>query len=288
MSGGGDFSSSVKRIVDLSVYGARFLKWARQEKLVSAVRQRGVLTVMTRMHFGAIHDMRNLAIALNTLRIREHDQGARCLANKVATSCNDVIVDILDVGDEELHCCLKVFNDENTEEVLTWARSDNINQDYHHDDEKPNGDHLITNNSVWSALMGKYDGKTNWRRPYSCFSCNDLPAVGNTFVCSRKRFDDFYKSTAVFPLRYKAEPHTNRFKTIGFMAFYSPKTNIFIGMPNIFDFRDDWSEYHNSLKKNAIFQFGACLADTLSTFLRPVYEKDIEREGGDANVFIHA
>jgi hypothetical protein len=198
-----------------------------------------------------------------------------CLAQGVATACRDLMCDLLELKDMQLHCCIKAFpiSQENKELVITWARSEGSH--CHDDDQSLNGVHRVTNNSVYSALMGKFDGKTEWGRPFSAFCCNDLTTIGPQFICSRNDWEKFYRSTLVFPLRFLIQPSTRKFKTVGFLAFYSKKRNVFLGMPNIFDYSSDWDTYLSKMQEDTVFQVGACMADTISTFLRPVYETDL-------------
>jgi len=65
------------------------------------------------------------------------------------------------------------------------------------------------------------------------------------------------------------DPRTRTCDVSGFLAFDSPKVNAFPGLPDIFNFREDLHHYHTPLRKSAIFQMGAALADTLGIAFVP-------------------
>lgn len=182
--------------------------------------------------------------------------------------------DLLEIPDAELHCCIKAISSdgEYRDRVITWARSEP--QDTHKDDKKLDGDHRFDNNSVYASLMARNDGNMQWKRPFTCFSCNDLISEKQKFKCSRNKWEEHYKSTMVFPLRYLVDPSQKEFYTIGFLCFYSNKKNVFVGMPNIFDHIYTYDTYIGKLAENTAFQIGACMTDILSTFLRDAYKQD--------------
>lgn len=259
-------------ITDFLVLAARILKFFKAKGIVRAVRTRACKTLFARMHNNVLHKMREFAIYINNLS-PETSSHVGCLARDTVTACRDLMSDLLEMPDHELHCCFKVIvkgDDQNHDRVVTFARSEP--QDHHHDDNQTTSEHFVNNNSIWSALMCKDDGKTKWARPYSCFSCNDLRARSDIFQCSRTNWEEHYRSTLVFPLRYLTDPVNNKFTTIGFLSFYSLRKDAFYSLPDIFDYTHEWDGYHSLLSENAVFQLGACLSDTLSTFLRPTYE----------------
>jgi len=125
------------------------------------------------------------------------------IALDISTECRKLMGNLLELPAEKLHCCIKVIvpktNDSEEDKVATWVRSRPV-------DDRPvetgeDNAHLVSKNSVWSALYGRSDQRTNWR-PFSCFACNDLMSHADIFVCDRENWPWYYKSTLVFPLRY--------------------------------------------------------------------------------------
>lgn len=261
-------------IVKLFVGGARVLKFVKLHAIVRAVRIRATKTIVQRLHMRVIHKMRDFALCLNTWSPENNTDDIGYISRDTATACRDLMSDLLDVPDQELHCCIKAFpnNGEHRGNILTWARSEP--QDSHKDDKKLDSNHKIENNSVYASLMGRHDGKTDWKRPFSCFSCNDLISIGPKYQCSRNKWDEHYNSTIVFPMRYLDDPKQKIFQTIGFLCFYSKRKNVFTGVPNIYKFVDNFDGYHVALQESTVIQTGACMADILSTFIRPTYVKD--------------
>lgn len=194
-------------------------------------------------------------------------------ASRVASGCADLMRDYLELEKDHFHCCLKVLRPgENTMLVSTWARSENALGREDIDDVHP-----VNENSVWSALLGCNDGAYNWANPHLCFSCGNLQEEGDNFRNSRSNWREFYNATLVFPLRYvQYTGEGKKFVNIGFLAFDTTRTDGFGKMPNIFEFRGksgSLAEYYNLLSKQTVFQLGAILADCMSMFLRPAYEK---------------
>jgi hypothetical protein len=210
-----------------------------------------------------------------------HQSETTRLAGDVCTECNSLSADLLELDGNHLHCSLKVLLRGETSEddvVATWMRS----EPYDGRSGFPSPDtHRVSENSVWCALLGRYDGNFNWKNPFCCFACNDLIEHGSEFRCSRDRWQDYYRSTLVFPLRYLSQANGERkYNVIGFLAFDSPNKNAFARVPDIFDYRDrpdKIADYNTKLSAAAVFQIGAVMADTLSMFLRPAYDKHAGR-----------
>lgn len=261
-------------IVKFFVGGARILKFVKLHGIVRAVRIRATKTLIHRLHIDVIHKMRDFALCVNTWSPENDTGDIGYISRDTATACRNLMSDLLDIPDQELHCCIKAFpsDGEYRDRVLTWARSEP--QDSHRDDKTLDAGHQIENNSVYASLMGRNDGKTDWKRPFSCFSCNDLISMGPTFQCSRNKWEEHYNSTIVFPMRYLVDSKQKIFYTIGFLCFYSKRKNAFTGTPNIFKFVNNFDGYHVALQESTVIQTGACMADILSTFLRPTYEND--------------
>jgi hypothetical protein len=175
---------------------------------------------------------------------------------------------LLDKND--LHCCLKMMEESPASAdhptIATYARSKPVDDRQ----ERTPSPLECTHSTIFAALTGGFDGETQWR-PMRCFCCNDIRKYRNFFQCQRPEFAKYYNSVLVFPLRYVRNPDRNDFDIIGFLAFDSPKTNAFIGLPEIFEFRDKPNEYKNKLDAEAAFHLGALFADSLSAHLHGIY-----------------
>ncbi len=75
----------------------------------------------------------------------------------------------------------------------------------------------------------------------------------------------------VFPIRYVRNPDTNDYDTIGYIAFDAIKKDAFAGVPDIFNYCDNPTEYQNRLLECSAFHLGAIFADSLSAFLHGIY-----------------
>lgn len=266
------------------VWGARFLRWLRLEKVVSAVRTRATAGLFLRFHIEVLHSMRSLGIQMEEWKHNELQTTQE--ACRVCTSCGELMRDLLELKSNQLHCCLKVLHKSSNDEdiVTTWIRSEPL--DGRSDKDDPEQPHFVHGNTVWSAFLGRYDGKFNWKQPFRCFSCNDLLEYKDLISNTRQDWSNFYRSTLVFPLRYARLIDGQRcFDIIGFLAFDSPRKKAFPELCDIFKYRDSAeqrAEYQDILDTTAPFHLGAVMADTLSTFLRPAYDK-YATKGGENN-----
>src|SRR5206468_7133246 len=102
--------------------------------------------------------------------------------------------------------------------------------------------HAVEQNTVWSSLLGRFDGHTAWQ-PLRAFSCNDLVKHGAVFACTRTDWQNLYQSVLVFPLMFAAA-EAGRFEFVGFLAFDSRRKNAFPGVPDAFEKREHIDEYH--------------------------------------------
>jgi hypothetical protein len=197
----------------------------------------------------------------------------------LCTKFNAIMCDLLEIDTNNMHCCIKVFK-ENEISVETWVRSEPFDERAIDDD--PNL-HPVAENSTWSALLGKFDGKYNWERKYCCFSCNDLLKYGENYKNSRRGWSRHYKSTFVIPLKFPIYENGKLVLCIiGFLAFDSPKKSAFPSLPDIFEYRETperQSDYKTLLKVSAVFQLGAVMADILTLSLKSTYEKFLQKGG---------
>jgi hypothetical protein len=259
----------------------RFFRLIGVKKIIRYVRSRGSAGLFFRLHNEVLHEMRTLGISMKKWIHNERETTQQ--AGKICNECNDLMCDLLELNNNKLHCCLKVFKkvqvDHNDEDyVETWIRS--VPSDGRSDSDDIH--FLVKENTVWSALLGRSDGNFRWCNPFICFSCNDLHAHREQFKNSRTDWESYYRSALVFPLRHIYFQAGKKYiAIIGFLAFDSPEKNTFPGLPDIFMHREtgkDVSDYNSKLQTSTIFHLGAIMADMLSMFLRPVFEKYSKRE----------
>jgi LmbE family N-acetylglucosaminyl deacetylase len=246
---------------------SRLLRRIGAEQFVGKVRRRGALSYLTYFHEDVIHQMRKLALACEHCGASAAwDDAALEVIGPAATgfcsACRRIFCDLAEVEDNQIHCCLKSINAP-TQVVETWARSEPI--DYR--DESLS--HPISQNTVWSALLGRNDGHRTWSL-FNCFSSNDLLKYNQQFKNTRTDWQKHYKSALVFPLRYTSPQSVSLFETFGFLALDSKKIGAFKGMPEIFEHIEDKDVYQDKARNCAMFQAGAAIADILSMFLRPI------------------
>ena len=247
---------------------ATLLRKVHLRKAISAVKKHATFDLTAVLHQDAIHRMRQLSAAGVD---RNRESGANA-AIEVSTACCKVMGDLLELSPHEVHCCLKVFCPGSSyasknDCVVTLARSEPF--DERGVDEKENNKHLVeSSNTVWSALLGKFDGKTSWPT-FKCFSCGDLWTHEKIFECSRENWENYYRSTLVFPVRYMTDPTKRERVVSGFLAFDSLKCNAFGSLPDVFSFRENPSDYHGQIAKHTPYHLGAILADTLGVFFKP-------------------
>lgn len=236
------------------------------------VREIATAHLVKQLHLNLLHRMRKLAVLMQDWDDRE---AATHLALEICSECRRTMCLLLELKPNDLHCCIKILttnnNDPDEDRVATWVRSEPL-------DGRPveAGDanaHLVTRNSVWSALLYRNDGKTQWGRPFTCFCCNDLTKHAGLFQCDRENWGQYYQSALVFAVRYPKNLQGNEYAHIGFLTFDSVKKDVFRGLPDIFDHRDNPTHYRQLLEGTSVFHVGSIIADTLATFLRPIYER---------------
>lgn len=278
---------SLKTAITCVQWGAKVVRWAGGQRLVASIRHAGALGILAPLHYRVLHAARNLAVEMAGHPPEKAQERASFAARQFCTECRDVMGRMLEVEPSELHCCLKVMTSQegqgHADRVATWARSDPL-------DDRPveignQNAHVICKNSVWASLMGESDGRLDWR-PFPCFACNDL-ANAKGFRCDRDNWEDYYRSALVYPLRYIASDNCYDYVNFGFLAFDSPRNGVFLGVPEIYDYKDEPPRFRARLEKSAVFNLGAIIADALSMFMRPYYEgslrqgKEIENGGRD-------
>lgn len=261
-------------------YGTRLLVWSARaarvlglRRLVRAVRSRSTWGILNPLHHDVILKMRTFATLLEPWD--RHPNPATPYASEFCTAARKVVGDLLELDEGELHCCLKgIVQHQGSFFVETWARSEPT-------DTRPDilgelDQHAVDDNTVWSALLGRTDGHTNWK-PLRAFACPDLANHADRFSCSRKDWSHYYRSVLVYPLRYNADANRD-YRTVGFLAFDSILPRAFDQLPDAFEFSNpsQWAEYHKRLSEVAVYHLGGLVAEALATVLRPVYEERAE------------
>jgi hypothetical protein len=235
----------------------------RLEGGVWRAREVVTLSVLRQLHLGVMHSVRKIA---TNLELAQGDRnGASEAALALVGEARKAMGTFLEIKPANLHCCIKLI-EEDHRSVGTWARS--TPHDGRPVEIVTGQSHAISENTVWSCLLGEFDGRAKWR-PFTCFCCNDLKAAGSDFRCSRDNWQNFYASALVFPIRYPTSEDGLEFATVGFIAFDSPNVGAFRGMPSIFDYENKPAQYREKLEDSAVFHVGSIIADALGSFLRP-------------------
>jgi hypothetical protein len=245
---------------------ASVLRKLRLGRLVEAVKTRAQLPLIREYHENVVHPLRCLAVAMNDVA---DPKATAYHAQRVCTEIAKVMRFHLGIRQNELHCCWKVIQPKQNLKDLTFIRAIARSEprDHRPDDEETRPAEQST---VYCSLMGLQDGTTVWK-PFSCFCSNNLPGHGHLFHSGRSNWQEYYKSSLVFPLRFIQKTEPLKYFNFGFLCFDSPEANLFRGMPDIFDYRDRFHKYLDLLRQNATFHLGASIADTMSMFLRNVY-----------------
>ena len=250
----------------LMVKGARVLRYFKiGKRIVSSVKIRASLDLTRDLHKEAIHRIRNLSSATSK---GDWSSGGQS-AIEMCTACRNIIGNLLELSEDQIHCCLKGFWAQECsgedDLVITVARSEPFYNRHTGDSDA----HLVKNNTVWSALLGENDGKYTWES-LNCFHCGDLFDHVSQFQCTRANWEQHYRSTLVFPIFHLEDINTRNRKISGFLTFDSPQKNAFGKLPDVFSYVTRRDEYHTKIAQFSSFHLGALLADTLSIFLEPV------------------
>ena len=164
------------------------------------------------------------------------------------------------------YCSLQERDPKEELKVWTFARStieaarpQHIGPDY---------PRKASENSGFAALIGCNDRKNKWMYIHRCFACNNLTI--EPYDDTKADWETWYISGLVFPLRYrkrykgKEGIHDSDY-IMGFLTFDSLKPDIFLGIPSIFDYKDEPGEYEQELAKSGIYHTGGIIADTIAT-----------------------
>jgi hypothetical protein len=256
------------KLIGKVVWACRLI---RLQGLVWRAREAATIGVLRPLHFNVLHRAQRLAAEYP---VRDVELAtASTLALQICTECRKLMGTFLELPDNKLHCCFKLMAPkvpENSDDlVATWVRSEPF--DTRPAEDKIEHAHAVSRNTVWSAILGGYDGKTTWER-FRSFSCNDLTSHPD-FRCDRKDWHRYYRSTFVVPIRYPANKLGTEHNHFGFVAFDSPVKCAFRGLPDIFKYREDPIGYSDRLESCGAFHLAAILADVIGSFLGPTMNR---------------
>lgn len=252
----------------------RFFVWCMRssrsvsmlQRLARDLRQRTMLGPISKLHIHSTHQMRSFSIHKYMARgidstLNHPYEPFESLAN----ANRDVFADLLEIPPQHLHCTIKICNNEKNMDKKDWkvytiARSTPYNRPEEFHPEY----HLVGENSSFAPLVGCDDIKNIWLpHVYRCFVSDDLTKYFNKYACSRKNWNDYFKSTIVFPLRYRKGRTSHLI--IGFLTFDSNKTKVFGNIPDIFEYKDKPDDYLEHLSYSTAYHIGGIIADTLAT-----------------------
>lgn len=245
------------------VWGIRFLRRIGVRGPVRSIRERAALGIIGRLHLLSIHQIRNFSLG-RYLSGGLYELASFAPLEELANAHRNVFSDFLEVAPEGLHCTIKVCcgggPDKADIKVCTIARSIPCHRPPEYG---PDVYHLVGQNSSFAPLVGCNDRKNIWiPQAFSCFACNNLIKHSGQYDCSREDWMNYYKSTIVFPLRYRIGAKS---KVMGFLTIDSDRVNVFGAIPDIFDHKDNSSVYAEKLSFAGAFHIGGILADTLAT-----------------------
>ena len=258
----------------------RFLRKVGFGRWIRAVRQVMILETVHRIHLSSVHSIRRFAVdGYYSGALKDESPFEPFF--QLVTELRNTMAKALAVDETNLHCTLKVCEGEEVApkedwNVYTIGRSLPCRRPM----EFRPVSHKIGHNSSFASLAGCSDRQNHWE-PYafSCFCCNDL-SKHPRYDCSRPDWDKHFRSTLVFPLRYK-RGWDREFSILGFLTFDSLKTNIFSKIPDTFDYMESPDDYDRTLRQSFIYHTGGIMADTLATTFALQKPKN-ERNGKDA------
>lgn len=240
------------------------------EKIAPPARMpRGVLMTL---HRDAIHAIRKFA-AEGYFRVILEYEKLYGPYEDLANCCRNAMASALKCQQRDIDCTIKISKGEKgqpNEEGKVWTFARSTVSPARPEDLGPDCFRKIGENSMFAALVGCKDRKTNWYPyRYCSFGCNNLPAFDN-YDDTDDDWETWYRSALVFPLRFEAyskgeDKHHDYI--IGFLTFDSLDTNIFEGIPSIFHYIGEPVDYEHELMKCDAFHVGAVIADAIATAL---------------------
>jgi hypothetical protein len=259
--------------VKLLAFAARCLRKAHLGKVVLNVREKIILETVFRLHLDGIHLIRRFSVNDHFLGVLGNQDNPSEPFEDLADGIRDVLAKTIAVDCRALHCTIKTLqgSDGTPKEdwqVYTLARSTPCERpaEFH-----PTY-HLVGRNSSFAALVGCNDLSNTWLpNAHVCFGCNDL-WVQDKYECTRKDWKRYFRSTVVFPLRYRKIQQQDH-KIVGFLTFDCKSAKVFGNIPNIFDFKDEPVEYNKRLQGSSVYHVGGMVADILAATIYLQEEK---------------
>jgi hypothetical protein len=266
--------------IRLLSWGATFLRKVGLGKVVLTIREKIMLVTVWRIHLDGIHTVRRFCVNDHYLGVLGSEDNPQEPFEDLADGIRDCMAKIAAVLPEEMHCTIKVLegktdggkeiSEKRDWSVYTLARSTPCNRPAEFFPCR----HLVGMNSTFAAIVGCNDKSNTWLpNTYSCFACNDLMKHGN-YECSRKDWKRYFKSTVVFPLRYKKIRDAEH-EIMGFLTFDCNSRGVFGNIPDIFDYIGKPVEYNRRLAASAVFHLGGIIADVLASTIY-LYEQNLQ------------
>jgi len=251
--------------VQVFVWIVRLLRKIGADRVIRDYRSRFILGFVTKLHLESAHQIRTFSIHKYFLGAIDNSLKPYEPFENLANALRNTLLEMIELPSQRLHCTIKICNSiedlpKSQWKVYTIARS----LPYRGREEfGPSVYHLIGSNSSFAPLVGCNDRKNTWLPlVYSCFACNNLTKHSERYDNSRDNWSNFYRSTIVFPLRYR---ENHEIKIIGFLTFDSNQIGAFGNIPDIFDYKDNPSAYEEKLSYSSVYHIGGIFADTLAT-----------------------
>lgn len=251
---------------------SEILEQLRKEvtKISPLVRMPGE-ALMT-LHRDVIHEIRKFAAGGYFRVIVEHKKPYHPYEN-LANACRNAIASIIRCQQRDIHCTIRRCKGEKgqvKEAWKVWTFAWSTVNPARPVDFGPDCFRKIGENSIFSALVGCKDRKTDWRPfTYPCFACNNLPDF-DSYDESDEDWDIWYRSVLAFPLRYQTTEKGEDnplYRVLGFLTFDSLNTNIFRDIPSIFHYIGEPADYERKLMESDLFHAGGLIADVIAMAL---------------------
>ena len=260
-------------ILSWGSWGLKQLPYGHQ--LVKAARGRLVREPFRRSH-GAIHTVRQIKALTEQIQTTPNSTTLghlETLSERFCTQACDLLASLIAADAAKIHCCVKLIEpgtQKAEDNVRTFVRSSNSGSRGSGDRDK-NEVHRAGECSVWSSIHALNDGKNDWSG-LPCFSCPDLAAVGDKFVCSRKNWQDRYHATIALPIRYCLDGTGRNRNLIGFLAFDTKEKTYLSDLPNAFDFVNNPEAFESRLLQTPVFDALATITDAFGMALAGLWE----------------
>ena len=261
------------KIISWGTWGLKRLPYGHE--LVKAARGR-LVRVPFRISHSAIHTVRQIKALTEQIQSSPNPTTLghlETLSEQFCTQACELLASLTAGDAAKIHCCVKLIEPGKTKAddiVRTFVRSSNSGSRGSGDRDR-NEVHQAGECSVWSSIHALNDGKNEWSG-LPCFSCPDLAAAGDKFVCSRKNWRDRYHATIALPIRYCLDGTGRNRNLIGFLAFDTKDDSYFSGLPNAFDFVNNPEAFESKLLQTPVFDALATVTDSFGMALAGLWE----------------